>query len=140
MCYTVAFLSHKFRDRWKGSPDRWDRCGAHLLRLGRRICGPALVDCAIVQFVAPLAIARLPNSGAGTVLSIHPKASKRCRGEADRQLIVVSQSQRQNFVVVKLNRRVDRSARQEGRGNAAELYHSSVNALVEFQTIKTYGP
>jgi hypothetical protein len=87
------------------------------------MCGPALVGYAIVRFVSPLAVARLLNGGAEIVLSIDSKASKRCRGEADRQLIVVFQSQRQNFVVVKLNRHVDRSARQGGKGSAEVLDH-----------------
>jgi hypothetical protein len=78
------------------NPDRWDCCNARLLRLGRRMYGPALADCAIVQFVSLVAVARLLNSGAEIDLSIEriTMGFKRCCNETDRQLIVAFRSQR----------------------------------------------
>jgi hypothetical protein len=100
--------------------------------------GPALVGYAVVQFVSLLAVTRLLNSGAEIDLSIEgiTMSSKRCCNRTDRQLIVAFQSRRQSFVVVNSNPLVDRSARQEVRGNEAELYRLSVKFLVAFKRSK----
>jgi hypothetical protein len=90
---------HSFRAKVETdevNPDRWDCCNARLLRLGRRMYGPALVGYAIVQFVSLVAVARLLNSGAEIDRSIEhiTMGSKRCCNIIDRQLIVAFRSRR----------------------------------------------